>query len=121
MKKIIILLIFLIIVTVNITAQWETGNTLIDSWKDYKQDKGSFAAGLFMGYVRGALDSRSLIGYLESLSNGQYSFAYEIPTETTMKQICQIFGRYLENHPEKWTDEGYYLLYLALTKAYPKK
>ena len=121
MKKIILIALFSI-VTINIAlAQWKTGNDLIEYWKEYKQDKATYATGLLMGYVQGCLDSKGLVNYLASISNGAWYLPYEIPSGTQLKQICQILGKYLESHPEQWTEDGYWLLYLALKDTWPKK
>jgi len=44
-----------------------------------------------------------------------------VPVGATKDQICAIVGKYLESHPEEWTQEGAVIVKKALIKAFQKK
>ena len=48
-------------------------------------------------------------------------FMYDIPSEIVVGQICAIVLKFLNEHPERWSEPARDLIIEALKQAFPKK
>ena len=96
-------------------AQWGTANILVDGWKASQKieagdrDVGGaefLHAGVYAGYI---------MGFLHGTADN-----YKVPTGASPKQLCAVVGKYLDGHPEKWSEPPYRIVYEALSRAFPK-
>ena len=103
----------LIVLFSEANGQFKSGNELYQYYLKYKAVKveGAFESGFFMGYCTAVADILDKI-------------IFDIPTgETgvTIGQVVDIFGKYLENHPELRHLSASKLCADALKEAFPKK
>jgi len=121
-KKIGLLLVFLVVLFQNAYC-WETGNDLIEYWKEYKSDGSNyFSRGMYMGYVSGCLDALEIANYVLGETNyGQGDLGFYIPENATLGQICSVIGKWLENNPEKWNMPAQMLIVFALQESFPQR
>lgn len=88
---------------------WSYSGNDIYQWADgFDKKNAGFVGGLYLGYVTGVVDSFQLQGYCppEQLTNGQTG---------------SIVLKWLEDNPERWTENGSTLVLEALQKAFPCK
>jgi hypothetical protein len=83
-----------------------TGNDLIQWLPEYEANKGSWAGGMFLGYVGG-------------VSEVGQGVLYCAPATATHGQSAAITAKYLRNNPEKWNLSASSLIVSALQAAYP--
>ena len=99
-------------------TQWMSGTMLIGLWEGNKRCDALSAKATtednayslqYMGYVVGVSEA---MGWL-----------IEIPTGTTVEQICHVVGKYLDAHPQDWHLPACTLVVAAVLEAYstPKK
>ena len=120
MKKTVMLFVIITMFCGNVFC-WETGNDLIEYWKEYREDNTNFSTGMYMGYIAGCLDAFKLANIIMNEANyGRGNLGFEIPSEVTLGQICSIVGKWIDNNPEKWNLTGHYLVGMALQDAFPK-
>ena len=101
MKRIILLLstlVLLIAISMNASAYFYSGNDLIKFIRAYEKDTTGLSMSdtanmdyiYFTGYI---------IGCVDALPQDKY---YTLPDNVTVGQICAIFVKYMNNHPEQW-------------------
>jgi len=88
-----------------------TGNDLVGVWREYKKfDTGQPAkdinAGDFRGYVAGVCDVCN-------------RWLFTTPDGATQGQVCATVGKWLEEHPHRWTEPAMSLVIEALQDAFP--
>ncbi len=110
MKK-ILLVIGLILMSGQSVYATPTGNELVNQWKEYQMSEAeqaysSLKVGFYIGYVSGVSDT----------GNGRWCF---LPTGITTGQLCSVVGKWIEDHPERWTDRPFTIVTTALRKAFP--
>ena len=69
----------------------------------------AFNNGYFTGYIMGCVGTLPHDGY------------YTLPDNVTVGQLCAIFTKYMNNHPEYWNLPASLLVYFALIDAFPKR
>lgn len=93
------------------SARFYNGNELVEKMREYEKDESSgpncHESGFYMGYVAGVYDAMRDF--------------FDAPENVTVGQICAIVGKYLKEHPEKWTLPASVLIKDALRKAFPKR
>ncbi|WP_148935562.1 Rap1a/Tai family immunity protein [Escherichia coli] len=82
------------------------GNTLYDWGKSWKNDSGSFNAGVYSGYVLG-------------VNTAWRGRAYCAPSETINEQMFDIVLDYLKAHPATRNRQADQLVIASLAEAYP--
>lgn len=87
-----------------VSAAFKTGADLYEGATDYTNNKGSFAADFFMGYVVGTIDS--------------YGIDLMVPANVTVGQMCFIVKKYLAEHPEKWNKPAPSIISDAIHEAF---
>ncbi len=85
-----------------------SGQWLHDAWTEYERStagagptsrapgdilKTAIESGLFVGFV---------VGVSSAVNDGSIQLL-EIPASVTTQQVLTIVGRYLDDHPEKWS------------------
>jgi hypothetical protein len=124
MKKIFVIVALLATVavfTASANAIWFVKGTELDNWNvDFKL----FLAGdsnynsenfyRFMDYIEGVIDANYDLG---DSTGAKY---FSIPVGTTVKSVCAVVSRYLDNNQDKLNKTGAYLVVSALELAYPK-
>lgn len=101
---------------------WVTGNDLVNFWKDYQTQSGTYTTGMYMGYIAGCLDSNNMINYaMREWKLGAGNLGIELPANATLGQLCSVVGKWLDNNPEKWNLEANLLIIMALREAFPAK
>ena len=97
-----------------ISAQFFDGNKIYDYWKsfnlptDQKTDTDMYKAAYFMGYVTAVYDSSA-------------NLIIKDTEGVTVQQLCDIAGKYLDDHPEKRHESAFTLILAALRDAFPLK
>ena len=71
------------------------------------------AQGIYQGYMAAVLQSLDV-------SETQQGFGIRPPHNTTLGQVCQIVGNWLDRHPEAWTYSAYSLCMTALHEVWPR-
>jgi hypothetical protein len=91
-------------------GQFVNGNKLYENYLEIKKETMTrpFVAGIFQGYVDAVADC----------FNG---LAFDLPAGVTGGQLCDICGKYLEDHPELRQNSASELCVAAFKKAFPKK
>jgi len=129
MKKII----FLILVNFLFASNyWQSlgyfidGNKLYESAKEYNkcniyQKCNYLESQFYKGYVMGVFDSLNKNVIEEKTLNHIDIPSFCVPKSITAQQIFDIVFEYLKNHPEKRNFAAYFLINIALTKAWPCK
>ena len=89
-----------------------TGNEFVNQWQEYKKHKAGQSfdvvnSSYYMGYVNGIAEAGYFIGW------------FSHPVGTTTDQICAVVGKWIEDHPERWTDRPFTIVTTALRKAFP--
>ena len=113
MKKVLLVIALMLMSCQAVYAvEYETGNRFVNQWQEYKnpdaeRPSSSFAAGIYIGYVSGIADAGQIIGW----------FSY--PNGTTNGQLCAVVGKWIDDHPERWTDSPLVIVTTALRKAFP--
>lgn len=85
--------------------------TFVDTWREYRMAEAGKscefrAAGYYMGVVSG------LVG----LANG---LLFAIPQTVTDKELCNVVGKWIDEHPERWGDAKDTIVTKALEEAFP--
>ena len=122
MKRRILCTLCMLFLISNLCFSWQSGNDLVKLWKEYKESSSNtLAIGLFMGYVAGCLDALEISNYImQEAKYGRGNLGFDIPDNATLGQICSVFGKWLEQNPEKWNLDGQLLIVSALQEAFPK-
>ena len=116
LKQLSILFITITIITFNpldSSAEFYNGNDLVKDMQEYEKvgrgDKNTncVSDGMYMGYITGVYDA----------THG----SYDAPEGLIVKQLCSIVAKYLNEHPERWSEPAASLVIDAIRKAYPKK
>ena len=123
MKKRIATILFLGLIVFSASAQWTSGNDLHKQWIEYRKlDMGlthdSKMSLLYMGYISACMDSLEML-YLVTNKPDRPTKQFPIPPNATLGQICSIVGKYLDNHPENWSESGYMVFMAAIMEAFP--
>ena len=109
MKISVIFLIMGGIFTNNSWAGFFSANDL-HSWllEKEKPNGSQFSSGLFNGYVSGVVDMGDSVLFCTSsgVTAGQYN---------------AVVAKYINNNPEKWNRNAYFLVVSALEEAFPCK
>lgn len=88
-----------------VSAAFRTGADLYEGATDYTNNKESFAADYFMGYVVGTIDS--------------YGIDLMVPANVTVGQMCFIVKKkYLTEHPEEWNKPAPSIISDAIHEAF---
>ena len=113
-KLLTTLLGFVLILTVSVSYGFETGNDLVQGWREHQRimqnQNGEIdyqLATRFSGYVIGVFDATEHL--------------YGLPYRVTKDQVTAIVGKYLDAHPEKWSEKDSDLVIEALIQAFPHK
>ena len=94
-------------------AEFHTGNSLMDSMREYKKHVAGASgvnyikASFFQGYVGGAADA----------VQGEYCN----PDPITGGQAMSIVAKYMDDNPDKWGKAANVLVKDALKQAFPCK
>jgi len=87
----------------------ETGIEFVSDYEEFKkavagQPYNGVSDGHFMGYVSGVAEADPYIIY---------------PKGTIGKQLFHVVGKWIDNHPERWTDIPVTNVITALSEAFP--
>jgi hypothetical protein len=109
-----ILLIFLSAASMTQAQQQRTPPTGGQMYK-YYQEYQKFAAGqkcdmYTSGFYKGAVLGLS--------REGQNKY-FTLPNNATDEQLYAVVGKWLENHPESWSEDSTLCILLALKTAFP--
>ena len=113
MKKVLLVIALMLMSCQAVYASpTTTGNEFVNEWKECKKaDAGqpySFIdVGIYGGYVSGIAQAGQFIGW----------FSY--PDGTTHGQLNNVVGKWIDDHPERWTDSPLVIVTTALRKAFP--
>ncbi|WP_432213804.1 Rap1a/Tai family immunity protein [Pseudomonas graminis] len=88
------------------TAWCATGNDLRAWGEGYEKNTGTFANGLYMGFVVGVAESFSGLGFCP-------------PSNVTNGQNAAIVWKWLSDHPKDWAGPASGLILAALSDAFP--
>lgn len=91
-------------------AYFESGSDLFAGATEYADNKSSFKADYFMGYVAATIDA---VG-----ENGANYL--KIPNNVTVGQMCHIVKKYLDDHPEEWNQPATIIVYRSIVRAFPE-
>jgi hypothetical protein len=111
MKRPLGIVLFAVLVLSCHSAFAMSGNELVDGMRVYlKADKDStkadyLLAGNYLGYVQGVAEATA--------SN------YSLPNGVTADLLCHIVAKFLEKHPERWSEPASRLVCNALQEAFP--
>lgn len=114
MKRLIIaMLLVLFISTPAFALFFIPGSLLIEEWHEFQKFRGEAyhdctAVGHYMGYISGIAD----------VFNGK---EFKIPKATTLNQLGDVVGKYLEEHPAEWNNQADDIVTKALKKEFPIK
>jgi len=128
MRRLLACLPLMLAVAVAASAQ-VTGQALHDEWQSYEKfDRNDpsisssdyFGAGAYMGYVRGCLDSKDpYFIVFTGLTGASPKDLWELPKDSTAKQMFAVVGRYLDDHPEQWSSPASIVVVTAVVAAFP--
>ncbi len=86
------------------SADYFTGNDIMDSWSNKYHESNTMVRGYFAG--------------VQDSYNGEY---FCVDSNVKMSQAAEIIIKYLKDNPEKWHNAGKNLVIQALGKAFPCK
>lgn len=101
---------FLIFVSNPVFAYYQSGSELFSGATAYAENKSSFKADYYMGYVAATIDA---IGD----SGANY---LNIPGNVSLDQACHIVKKYLDDHPDEWNQPATVIIYKSMVKAFPE-
>lgn len=94
-----------------------TGN---DLYVDYQAYKIVFEANTFNDSDTSAvMCSGHFLGFCAGVADSLDKIYFDIPEKVTLAQIAEIFGKYLETHPEARHQAAYRLCAASLSEAFP--
>jgi hypothetical protein len=96
-------------------AQWGTATLLVDGWKSSQKIEAGKEDVSFTEYLQAGAYCGYIMGFLHGTGD-----TYKIPTGATPKQLFWLVGKYLDAHPEKWSDPPQKIVYEALSMAFPR-
>lgn len=102
LRKIAVVLLFALLTQAPAQAAWYTGNDLLA-----RCNAGGEPAMLCAGYVVGIADAFA--------ANDNFC----IPASVNLRQLVDVFVRFLEQHPDERHLQGSGLVARALAKAFP--
>lgn len=97
------------------SAEFRDGNRLVKSMREFEKAERSDAntnyieATSFTDYVVGVHDALETTG------------AFCSPDKATISQVASVVAKYLNAHPEEWSEPGSVLVKRALRQAFPCK
>jgi hypothetical protein len=109
----IVLAAMVLFIPLDSSAEFNDGNMLVQMMREYEKFERNdpstnyLECGYYTGYVAGVYDAMRRF--------------FDAPEDVTISQICSIVGKYLKEHPEKWTLPASVLITDALQKAFPKR
>ncbi len=111
MKKILFAITICLLTFQTAHAEFKTGNGLVTLWREYErcsagQPFNPNDDGFYTGYVAGVCDANMLI-------------RFNIPEGVTIGQVCDITGKWLDKHPEKWNKPAHQLVIQAVKESFP--
>jgi hypothetical protein len=92
-------------------ARADTGNDLLRHCQD--DETNYFSSGMCLGYVSGAIDALLANMY------AQKTCWFELPGESTNKQLVDVTVKYLTDHPEQRQYLASVLVMVAMREAFP--
>lgn len=104
MKAKLTILSFLLLFPLCASADYFTGNDIMDSWNNKYHESNSTVRGYFAG--------------VQDSYNGEY---FCVESDVKMSQAAETIIKYLKDNPEKWHNAGKNLVIQALGKAFPCK
>ncbi len=121
MKKLPVILMFVVVCSVTTFSQSTDAQTLHDWWQAYQRlnlgtasAQDSNYADFYIGYVDGVWDT------ILSMQAAKVISTPFVDTNTTgkMGQVYAIVGKYLDDHPEQWSWPGAVLTMGAIHQAF---
>ena len=122
--KILSLCLVYLCMQVNSYASY-TGYQLLQFYKeDRKMTEGDpsasqLQAGAFSGFVAAGTASLSFIRHLQIQETG-WSIFKGWPKNVSIGQLVLVFGKYLEEHPEKLHEQGLNLYVVCIKENFPQ-
>jgi len=111
MKRLLGIVLFAVFVLSFHSTFAMSGNELVDGMRAYlKADKDYtkadyLLAGNYLGYVQGVAEATAS--------------DYSLPSGVTADQLCHVVAKFLEKHPERWSEPASRLVCNALQEAFP--
>ena len=112
--KVLLITIAIIFVSSNVSAGWLAGNDLVTYAKEWKKsfdgsdNANTYEVGKFQMYVAGVVD-------------GLDGVSICLPENATGGQMLSIVYKYIDSHPEKWSNSALSLVYSPLSETFPCK
>jgi len=90
----------------------QTGYEFVNDWKEFQkydagQSHSNFQLGCYMGFVSGVW------------TTGGRGYGFKFNSNVTNGQICSVVGKWIGDHPERWTDNPADIVVQALKEAFP--
>jgi hypothetical protein len=117
MKRIckgLIVMALILLITPLAEAQF-TGHELVEGWKVYQR----MLAGQAVAEKTDAFRWGHYLGFVTGIAHAVSYYYGGIPSGSTVNQECNIVGKYLDEHPERWHEEPAILVIDALAQAFP--
>lgn len=101
---------FLVFISNPAFAYFQSGSELYSGATAYVENKSSFKADYYMGYVAATMDAigDSGVNYLN------------IPGNVSLDQACHIVKKYLDDHPDEWNQPATVIIFKSMVKAFPE-
>jgi hypothetical protein len=112
MRKTIAALCVLMMFTAVCLANFESGTSLLNKWKEYKK-QGTGIVGF------NESDAAFYTGYVEGIADSNQGVLFTIPENVTAQQVLGTVGKWLEDHPAELKKPADFLVTQALRSAYP--
>lgn len=58
-------------------------------------------------------------GYVSGIADIGNGTVFSFPEEATQGQVCAVVGKWIDDHPERWTDTPGLIVATALQSAFP--
>ena len=114
MKRIIFVLLLSVISTTAWATDVFTAQFVENTWQSYQRSQ------MNVGYAGDTMYEGYYMGIVCGVARTGDGSMWQLPVGTTNAQLFAIVGRFLDAHPELWSESDVGVISLALYKAFGK-